>query len=110
MPIEVRLGRPGVTIHQSETILVADDSGEIHARSDHGLFCCDTRFLSQYQFLINGEKWIPIQVVPLDYFIARIYFTNPSLQEIDGSEIRRNALGFRIDRAVGGGMHEDLTL
>src|SRR5579875_1056290 len=106
----VRIGTHHLTIYRGSTVLVTDNTGEIHANAEHGLFCHDTRFLSHYEIIINGVKWLLVQATPLNAHTSRLHFTNPDLGVLDQPTIPAHALGLHIDRRLGGGLHEDLTL
>ena len=57
MPIEIQVGPPNITISQGRTFMVTDQRGEIHPRTDAGVYAIDTRFISSYRFFINREPW-----------------------------------------------------
>ena len=46
------------TVHvtQARTALLTDKDGFIYRGSEHGLFFLETRLLSEYRFLIDGEQ------------------------------------------------------
>lgn len=110
MQPEVRIQTQNLTIYQGLSVLVTNGMGEVEPTAQQGFFCQDTRFLSRYDFVINGVKWLLVQATPLRPFSNRLHFTNPELGVMDEPAIPANSLGFRIDRRIGGGLHEDLTL
>jgi glycogen debranching enzyme len=107
---EVRVGSQNLTVYQGTTVLVTNGAGEIRTGAEQGLFLQDTRFLSTYDLLINGVKWDLVQSTPLRSYCHRLYFTNPELGVLDQESIAPHSLGLRLDRKIGGGLHEDLTL
>ena len=56
MPIEIKVGPPGITISQGRTFMVTDQRGEINSHSDAGVYAIDTRFISSYHLFINSEQ------------------------------------------------------
>lgn len=110
MPVEIRVGPPQLVTHYNSTILVTDPRGEIRPDAELGLFCRDTRFVSHYGFIINGKQWLLVQSTPLSSRSTRLHFTNPELALFDGTSLPALALGFEVDREIGDGLCEDLTV
>jgi glycogen debranching enzyme len=107
---EIRVGPPRLTIHHGSLVLVTDAAGEIESRSETGLFFRDTRFVSQLNVVINGERWLPIQSTPLRSNAHRLYFTNPELHALDEAPIPLQSLSFQIEREAGDCLYEYLRL
>ncbi len=111
MKTQVRPGPSSVlTINRDSIYLVTDRAGEVHAHAELGLFCRDTRFISHYEFLINGKKWLPVQAIPLNAYANRIYFTSPALESHDEEPFPPDALGFQVERIIEDGLRERLVL
>jgi glycogen debranching enzyme len=106
----IRVGPPRLTLHHGSVVLVTNHSGEIRPNAEEGLFSHDTRFLSQYNFIINGQPWLTIQSMRLGPRANRLHFTNGELRLLDGPTIPPNCIEFRVDREVANGMREQLLL
>src|SRR5215213_2315968 len=103
---------------QSRTVLATDRDGFVCGGADHGLFVRQTRLLSLYRYLINGEPPRPValsnveQHTWLGYYIA----LPPGIKEErdPGSgqmeTISEQTLELRLSRYVGDGLHEDIDL
>ena len=109
MPVAITVGPPVITINHGSTFLVTDQRGEIDPGGEQGLFAGDTRFVSFYQFYINGQSWQLLSSSAISYYAERIYFTNPPVTTKDG-EIRQRVVGLTVTRTVGEGLHEDLDV
>ena len=109
MPIEIQVGPPSITISQGRTIMVTDQRGEIHPRTDAGVYAIDTRFISSYRFFINREPWNLVNSSQLSFYSARFYLTNPEISTEDG-DFEANTIGLTIDRTVEEGIHEDFDI
>jgi glycogen debranching enzyme len=107
MPIEIQVAPPGITISQGRTFMVTDQRGEIHPRSDEGVYAMDTRFLSSYRFFINREPWVLVNSSQLTFYAARFYLTNPRISMDDG-DVEAHTIGLTIERTIEEGIHEDL--
>ncbi len=109
MPIEIKVGPPGITISQGRTFMVTDQRGEINSHSDAGVYAIDTRFISSYHLFINREPWILVNSSQLSFYTARFYLTNPKIFAED-SVFEANTIGLTIERSVEKGIHEDFYI
>lgn len=109
MPVEVKVGPPGITISQDRTFMVTDERGEIDPSSEQGLFAGDTRFVSFYKLYIQDERWDLLTSSAVSYYAARLHFANPVITTDEG-EIPRHALSLTLTRTVSDGVHEDLDI
>jgi glycogen debranching enzyme len=109
MPIEIKVGSPGITISQGRTFMVTDERGEINSQSDSGVYAIDTRFISSYHLFINREPWVLVNSSQLSFYTARFYLTNPKISTEHG-EIEANTIGLTIERSVEKGIHEDFYI
>src|ERR1700682_1248010 len=82
-----------------------------------GFFARDTRFVSSYAVTINGRVPLLLDASTIDHFSARHEFTTPELPLAatrDGGEhdiiLEERAIGFRLDRTIYEGVHEDYDL
>jgi glycogen debranching enzyme len=109
MPVELKVGPPGLTISQDRTFMVTDERGEIDPQSEQGLFAGDTRFVSFYKLYVNEEPWELLTSSTVSYYAARLHFANPLIATEDG-DIRARDLSLAVTRTIGDGVHEDLDL
>jgi glycogen debranching enzyme len=109
MPIEIKVGPPGITISQGRTFMVTDQSGAINQNSDEGVYAIDTRFINSYSLFINREPWVVVNSSQLSFYTARFYLTNPTFGTQDG-DIEANTIGLTIERSVENGIHEDFYI
>ena len=109
MPIEIKVGPPGITISQGRTFMVTDQRGEINSHSDAGVYAIDTRFISSYHLFINREPWILVNSSQLSFYTARFHLTNPIIFAED-SVFEANTIGLTIERSVEKGIHEDFYI
>ena len=109
MPFKVQVGPPQISIHQGQTVLITEETGQINWPSDKGLYFFDTRVVSSWTVYANGEPWELLNGGAISYYASRIFLTNGSLPTEEGS-IPPRTLGFIISRWISGGMHEDLGI
>ncbi|MPZ13926.1 MAG: amylo-alpha-1,6-glucosidase [Chloroflexi bacterium] len=105
----INVGPPVLTINQGSTFMVTDLNGEIAAESEHGVFAGDTRFVSHFALLANGEPWRRLTSSPTAYYAARIHLTNALIATEDG-DIPESTLELVVSRSAGEGIHEDLDV
>ena len=96
-----------VKLLDGNTFVVSDARGDIEASltDPTGLFSFDCRFLSKWVLTVDGERLNPLSVDDLQYFETRFFLvpgTGTVYVDAKLSVIRR--------RAVGDGMHEELTI
>jgi glycogen debranching enzyme len=109
MPFRVQVGPPQISIHQGQTVLISEESGQINWPSEKGLYFFDTRVVSSWTIYANGEPWELLNGGAVSYYSSRIFLTNRSLRTEDGT-IPQRTLGLTISRWISGGMHEDLDI
>ncbi len=109
MPVELKVGPPGLTISQDRTFMVTNERGEIDPLSEQGLFAGDTRFVSFYKLYVNDEHWELLTSSTVSYYAARLHFANPPIATEDG-DIPRHTLSLAVTRTIGDGVHEDLDV
>jgi glycogen debranching enzyme len=109
VPLAVPVGPSTVTINRDDRVVVCQTDGRIESIADEGFFARDTRFISGYELLINGQRPVLLNSSPVEFFSSRFEFTNPVLLDTVGP-IERSSLSIRLDRTVSGGVHEDLDV
>ena len=96
-----------IAILDGSTFLVSDLRGDVDARPDepHGFFCQDTRFLSKWLLTANGSQLNVLTSDHVAYFTAKFFLVPPY-----GAVTDRSTLSIVRNRAIGEGLHEDLTV
>ena len=108
-----------IYVSQSQTVLGTELDGFVNGGPDRGLFFHQTRLLSRYRYLINGESPQPIvlsnveQHSWLGYYIA----LSPNAGEQGdweilgpGGKLAQQPVELRLARFAGDGIHEDVTV
>lgn len=96
-----------VRILDGNTFVVSDSRGDIEASPTDptGLFSFDTRFLSRWVLMVNGERLNALSVDDLEYFETRFF-----LVPATGTVYINAKLSVIRQRAVGNGFQEELTI
>src|SRR5260370_9183912 len=110
-------GAPTITINHDHQFMVSDPDATLAPTGAVGFFACDTRFVSGYSVAINGRVPLLLDASTIDHFSARHEFTTPELPlagTLNGAEhdimLKERAIGFRLDRTIFEGIHEDYEL
>jgi glycogen debranching enzyme len=99
------LGGETVTLVEGSSFCVCDAAGRMTSGSPHGVFYLDTRVLSTWRLLVDGEEVEPLTVIPrAPHHATFLGRTSPR-----GDRIESTLLVER-ERYVGMGMREDLTI
>src|ERR1700733_3242367 len=109
MPLKVQVGPHQVSIHQGQTVLVSEPSGQINWPSEKGLYFFDTRVISSWAIYANGEPWDLLNGGAITYYASRTYLTNRTISTADGV-IPPRTLGLVVSRMINNGMHEDIDV
>jgi glycogen debranching enzyme len=109
MPFKVQVGPPQIAIHQAQTVLISEESGQVSWPTEKGLYFRDTRLISAWAIYANGEPWTLLNGGSIAYYAARIFLTNGDFLTQDGT-IAARTLSLIISREIDGGMHEDLDI
>jgi glycogen debranching enzyme len=96
----------GLTLHVDDEVLVCDRDATVPAGTERGYIVRDTRLVSGYRLYLGGLAPVLLEGAAAEPFSARFEFTNPTLVTAWG-QIDANTLHLRVDRTVGGGVHED---
>jgi len=104
--LPVQVGQSTLTINRDDRFVVSQTDGRIDPGAEEGFFARDTRFVSAYDLLINGQRPVLLNGASVEFFSARLEFTNPELLDPDG-RVPRSSIALRLDRTVSGGIHED---
>src|SRR5437868_7439662 len=110
-------GVPTIASNHDHQFLVCDPTATMVPTGAVGFFARDTRFVSAYSVTINGRIPLLLDASTIDHFSARWEFTSPELPLAgtrNGAEhdviLEERAVGFRLDRTIFEGVHEDYDL
>jgi len=96
----------GLTLHVDDEVLVCDRDATVPPGTERGYIVRDTRLVSGYRLYLGGLAPVLLEGAAAEPFSARFEFTNPTLVTAWG-QIDASTLHLRVDRTVGGGVHED---
>src|ERR1700674_4559262 len=115
--VPVTHGLPTITINHDHQFMVSDPNATLDPTGAFGFFARDTRFVSSYSVTINGRVPLLLDASTIDHFSVRHEFTTPELPLAgtqNGAEhdivLKERAIGFRLDRTIFEGIHEDYDL
>jgi glycogen debranching enzyme len=116
----VRLRPRADTLYASQgrTVLATDRDGFVHGGADHGLFVSQSRMLSLYRYLIDGEppRAVALSNVEQHTWLGYYIALPPGVREErdPGSgqmeTVSEQTLELRLSRYIGDGLHEDVDL
>src|SRR5579884_12331 len=109
MTVEIKVGPPVLTINQGNTFMITTEDGQIDREAALGVFAQDTRFISYYHLFIDMQQWQLLTSCQVKYFAARLHLTNPRI-ETEAGILPARTIGLRLERCVGGGIHEDFYI
>ena len=95
---------PQQTILEGSTFCICDDLGDVRDMT-HGFFVDDTRFLSQLELTIDGERPLLLSSGGVEYFSAAFFLRNPVTPNLP-----LDALSIKRERFVGDGMQDHLVI
>jgi glycogen debranching enzyme len=104
-------------VSQGRIAFATDLDGCVSDGPEHGLFVHETRLLSRYRYLINGEPFAPVALSNVDqhtwlgYYIALPPGGDENKRDQGSGQVQQasqQTLELRVSRYVGGGLHEDL--
>jgi glycogen debranching enzyme len=117
--VQLRPRLDTVAVSQGRTVLSIGRDGFISDGAEHGLFVYQTRLLSHYRYLIDGQPPQPNTCSNVEqHSWLGYYITLPpgitTGQKDQGSgqvpQAAEQTLELRLSRYVGGGVHEDVDL
>ena len=102
-----------VVLKENRIMLVSDEMGDIPAGNTRGLglYFSDTRFLSTYEFRLNGLQPILLSSSVDESYVATFQMVNPVLVLDEGKRrIPQQSLSIRRTRFIHGGLHERIGI
>ncbi len=102
-----------VVLKENRIMVVSDEMGDIPAGNSRGLglYFSDTRFLSTYEFLLNGLQPILLSASVDESYVATFQMVNPVLELDEGKRrIPQQSLSIRRTRFIHGGLHERIGI
>ena len=106
-----------LTLKHDTMFLLTDAFGDVHVDSRGlGLYEGDTRFLSRYEFRLNGERPVILRASSGGSFTGTLQLTNPDyLRDLQGKRdpevvLDRQSLGILRERVIAAGFRERVTV
>ena len=102
-----------VVLKENRIMMVSDEMGDIPAGNTRGLglYLSDTRFLSTYEFRLNGLQPILLSSSVDESYVATFQMVNPVLLLDEGKRrIPQQSLSIRRTRFIHGGLHERIGI
>ncbi len=97
-------------LSRGRTVLATDRDGFVRDGQGHGLFVHETRLLSRYVLLVNGQPPYPDTLSNVEQHSWLGYY----IVSLDGGNQRppgsQQVIELRLSRGVGEGLHEDLDV
>jgi glycogen debranching enzyme len=109
MAIEVNVGPPQITINRGNTFVLSEPDGSVIAYTDQGFYCRDTRYVSNYEFYADGERWGLQNSGAIAYYASRAYLINPRILTEYG-EIPPSTVSLIFARAINDGIVEEFEI
>jgi len=112
----VIIGPSTVTINHDRQFLVCQRDATVIPSGDVGFYARDTRFVSGYGVTINGRPPLLLDATAVEHFSARHEFMTPELPLSPGTDggrdgaLAEGSIGFRLERSILEGIHEDYDL
>lgn len=107
--IDVRVGPPVITIHHDEQFVVCRPDSRISRDRNEGYFVSDTRLVADFELRLSGTAPVLLNSSAVQPFSSRFEFINRAI--VSGPHrIEEAALQLRVDRSIGGGIHDDYDL
>ncbi|MCL6471264.1 MAG: amylo-alpha-1,6-glucosidase [Firmicutes bacterium] len=110
--IIVDLREKRLAIKEGDYFLFTDNEGNIPAEntSGLGLYYKDTRFLSNFEFTVNGRIPVLLSSTAERDYLAHIELTNADVREGDVLLIPQETLNIRRLRVISEGFHERIRI
>jgi glycogen debranching enzyme len=105
--VEIGVGPPTITIHADDQFCVCAANAEMSSTLEQGYFASDTRLISGYRLKIGRVRPVLLNSAATSHHCARFEFSNPAIQQANGTPLAENSLHLRLDRTIGRGVHED---
>src|SRR5687768_9643312 len=108
-----------IYVSHGRTVLATSRDGFVHGGAGFGLFVHETRLLSRYRYLIDGEPPQPNVLSSVEqhswlgYYVTQVPGAPPPLRDEGSGQVPNVALEtleLRVSRFAGGGIHEDCDL
>ncbi|MCL4460061.1 MAG: amylo-alpha-1,6-glucosidase [Chloroflexi bacterium] len=101
-----------LVLAEDQVFLVSDELGDVPHNNTQGLglYYLDTRFLSIFEFTINGAQPILLNSSSEQNFMGNLQLTNPPLTQENGELINPQSISVRRNRFIDGGLQERLGL
>jgi glycogen debranching enzyme len=98
-------------ISHNHTVLMTSGDGFISDAASHGLFADETRMLSRYRYLLNGQEPRTVALSAIEQHSSLGYYICGAPDIIHNSDApAQHSIELRLSRSVGSGVHEDIDV
>src|SRR5438477_1870512 len=98
-------------LFHGHSLLISAQDGVVRGSGNQGLYHHNTRILGTWKHFINGEEPAFVSASAVDAYSMLAYYLAPDVkQQIPGLKPEENGLVLQVERFVGNGMHEDVTV
>ncbi|HJU29384.1 MAG TPA: glycogen debranching N-terminal domain-containing protein, partial [Candidatus Binataceae bacterium] len=98
-------------ISHNHTVLMTSGDGFIADAASHGLFADETRTLSRYRYLLNGQEPRTVALSAIEQHSSLGYYICGAPDIIHNSDApAQHSIELRLSRSVGSGVHEDIDV
>lgn len=99
-----------LVLRENDIFVVSDEAGNMAQGQKLGLYYHDTRYLSVYHLMLNGQVPILLASSCELNFMASMQFTNLPIPQSGEPDIRRSTISLRCNRVVENGMLERIEI
>lgn len=110
-PLDIDTIGDALVIKEGNIFLFTDGEGEVRpaAQAGYGLYCDDTRYLSRYQLLLNGQEPVALLSTAENGYSEQV-FTNRQIKGKRGRMTPKQTLEVRRLRVISRGLVETLDI
>src|SRR5437868_4971928 len=108
---DLRARPEAMDLFAGHTLLISRRDGMVRGDGNEGLYHHNTRVIRRWQHLIDGEELSFVSASAVDASSMLGYYLAPHmLQEVPGLKAEEKGLVLQVERFIGDGMHEDVSL
>jgi glycogen debranching enzyme len=98
-------------LYAGHTLLVSSPDGIVRGDGYEGLYHHNTRVIERWRHFIDGQEPKFVSASPVDAWSMLAYYVAPHvLQQVPGLKAEEKGLVLQVNRFIGDGMHEDISL
>ncbi len=102
--------RTQLVLKENDVFIVTDEAGHLPAGTSFGLYYEDTRYLSVFNYQVNGRELELLNSSSGQNFLGKLYLANDWYTLPDGTSLLPQTISLSRERFVREGLHERGTL